>query len=358
MDIINDNSWNNLLQISEKLNGNLPDYVKQYTPLTKESASSLEPELFADERNRLFPVDSPANAWMSAMYFAYNKDQLPYKQAEFDYVKGRIQRAVDIYKIAEDVSKAIEQLTAETKSAADPSDAYGLEYLDGNTVRWEFPMHDKAGVVKAARFFNEYRKKYTAEDRNTIATNIMRKAAEFGVAEDQLPAAVLSEAGYGIPDKHQLMEEILYRARMAKNAENAVLLGNLNFMLADLPIEALASQMHKIAMVMADFDVAEGLDNQYGKKLMPPADTVYGTTLKSAQTVLDDAVKLNKYMFSAVKLANALAPAVLDNLLGDGFVAPLVKDDRLVPEKLAKALTALPADDRAALEEYLQNMYE
>lgn len=89
---------------------------------------------------------------------------------------------------------------------------------------------------------------------------------------------------------------------------------------------------------------------------MPPADTVYGTTLKSAQTVLDDAVKLNKYMFSAVKLANALAPAVLDNLLGDGFVAPLVKDDRLVPEKLAKALTALPADDRAALEEYLQHV--
>ena len=52
MDIIHDNSWNSLLQISEKLDGNLPLYVKEYTPLTKESASTLDDELFADNRNR------------------------------------------------------------------------------------------------------------------------------------------------------------------------------------------------------------------------------------------------------------------------------------------------------------------
>ena len=357
MDIIHDNSWNSLLQISEKLDGNLPLYVKEYTPLTKESASTLDDELFADNRNRLFPIDSPANAWTSAMYFAYNHDALPYKVAEFAHVKNRLVKAAEIYNVTDDVNKAIDQINKEPP-AKDPLDSYGLVVKEGSKTRAEFPMFDATGVEKASKHFAEYRQKYPADWRQEIASNIMRKASEFDVPFEKLANAVLSEAGYGIPDKHALMEEILYRAGLAKNAENATLLANLNFMLADLPIEDFKDELGKIASVMSDFDVAEGLDTQYNKKVMPPADIVFGLGIKQAEAVLNDALKLNKFIFSATKLASAISPSLLDNLMGDGFTAQLTKDNKLIPEKLASALVALPMEDKIALEEYLQNTYE
>lgn len=175
------------------------------------------------------------------MYFAYNKDQLPYKQAEFDYVKGRIQRAVDIYKIAEDVSKAIGQLMPSPSQRPIRWTLMVCSTWTATISMWNF----RCLISQAySRLPNSLTNTVGSIQQSTVIRlrpTSCAKAAEFGVAEDQPPAAVLSEAGYGIPDKHQLMEEILHRARMAKNAENAVLLGNLNFMLADLPIEALVS---------------------------------------------------------------------------------------------------------------------
>lgn len=357
MDIVHDNSWNHLLQISEKLGDKLPTYVREYTPLTKESASTLEDGLFADDRNRLFPIDSPASTWTSALYFAYNKGELPYKSAEFDYVKGRIQKAAELFKVADDIDAAVAVITA--AQAEDPMANYGLVYKEGSDMRCEFPMFDAAGVKKASAFFEEYRRKYPADWRRSIAMNIMAKAAEYGVPEEQLSYAVLSEAGYGIPDKRAMMQEILYRAGLAKHAENAVLLANLNIMLSELPVEAVDAELHKVASIIADFDVAEGLDERYGRTVMPPADAVFGINLKEAEAVVKDAVKLHRHIFSATKLATALKPELFDSLLGDDFTAPL-KDGKgkLMPAKLAAALSSMAEEDKAALEEYLQNTYE
>jgi len=349
MDITHDNSWNDLLQITEKLGEALPAYVRKYIPMTKESASTLEDSLFADSRTRSFPIDSPGSTWTSAIYLAYNKDSLPYKRAEYEYVASRINKAASIYGVEKDIKEAIAKLNAVTKVA---------EHIATKTDA-EFPMYDAEGVMKASSQFESYRKRYPHNWRKEIASTIMDKAAEFGVSEDKLSRAVLAEAGYGIPDKRALMEEVLFRSRMAKHAENAVLLGNLNMMIAELPVDAIKNELDKIAEVMAEFDVAEGLDAQYGKKLMPPSDTVYSVSIKEAQAVLDDAIKLNKNIFSATKLASVLTPDLASNLLGEDFAAGVVKDksNKFQPCKLAAALSALPLDDKVALEEYLQTAY-
>ena len=348
MDITHDNSWNNLIQITAKLDGDIPAYIKEYTPLNEKSASILSDKLFADERNRMFPMDSQANTWLSSAYFMYNKNELPYKEAEFNYVKSRIDSAAKVYGIVEDISKLAKALDVQVSKEASKATHIALA---------DFPMHDAAGVMKASEFFSQYRHKYPSDWRYAIAKDIMCKAAEFEVQEDSLADAVRKEAGYGIPDKNALMEEILYRASMAKHADSAAALANINFMVAELPIEEISNNFNKIAKLLADYDVAEGLDDQYNKKLMPPADAVFGVAIKDAEAIINDALKLNKYVFSITKLAEEIAPSVFDNLLGEGFVKDLTKDSKLVPVKLGQALDKLPDEDKAALEEYLQNAY-
>lgn len=358
MDITNDSTFNNLLQISNKLNGDLPTYVRGYTPVTEKVASSFEDSEFADSRNRWFPVTDKPSVWTSAAYFSYNSDILPYKQAEFSYVENKIKQAAQIFGISEDVEKAMTIISTNESTEKKAEEIFGLcMEVDGNSVS-EFPMYDAEGVKKASEHFKIYRYKYPADWRNSIAHNIMSKAAEYDVSEEELDPSVLKEAGYGIPDKQKLMDEVLYRARMAKNAENAVGLANLNFILADLPIDTLQKSFSKIAMTIADFDVAEGLDSQYGKKVMPPSDVVFGTSIKEAEAVVNDALTLDKHTFSATKLAEAIEPNLLNNLFGDNFSDNLVKDNKLVPEKMAKALKGLPEEDKASLEEYLVNSFE
>lgn len=357
MDIAHDSTYNTLLQISTKLTDNLPAYVKGYTPITEKVASSLDESEFADARNRWFPITDKANVWTSAAYFSYNSDKLPYKQAEFSYVENKIKEAAAIFGISEDVEHAMSVLSVPVeRQEKKASEVFGLHF-EGEDIA-EFPMYDAEGVKKAAAHFNSYRHKYPADWRNGIANSIMRKADEFGVDREELSQAVLKEAGYGIPDRRQIMEEILYRAQLAKNAENAMSLANLNFIVSELPPDAIKNSFRKIAMAISDFDVAEGLDSQYNKKVLAPADVVFGTSIKEAEAIVNDAVTLNKHTFSATKLAESISPELLNNLFGDNFSDKMLKDNKLVPEKLAKALKAMSEEDKSALEEYIVNSCE
>ena len=70
MDVLHDNSFRQWSQIGVALKGTIPDYVSNYTPLEEKDASTLPDEVFADPGKRLFPLDSPANTWLSGMYYA------------------------------------------------------------------------------------------------------------------------------------------------------------------------------------------------------------------------------------------------------------------------------------------------
>jgi hypothetical protein len=79
-------------------------------------------------------------------------------------------------------------------------------------------------------------------------------------------------------------------------------------------------------------------------------------TLKQAHAFVDDSVTLNKYTFSATKLAE-LDPNSLD-IFGDtgegSFISTVTgTDGKLSPEKLATVIPTLPRPDKILLEEHL-----
>ncbi|MFC1453613.1 hypothetical protein ACFLQL_00345 [Verrucomicrobiota bacterium] len=351
MDVLHDNNWSNWLHINESLT-KVPDYVKKYTPLTKESASELSDSEFADSARRLFPVNDPENTWLSAAYFGFNKDNLLYKKAELDYIAERIKTCAAIYGNQAEVDPLLEK--AFNKSASVSDDDYGLVTKDNQR---SFPMFDVEGVKKACDYFKENRMKYQIEDRRIIAENIIKKADQFGVSEDSLPSCVFTEAGHGIPDKVMLMDEILERSKMAHDDESASMLANINNMVAEMPIEDLGGSLGKIAEVIEAFDVAEGLRFKRHTKLLSPSDVVFNMPLNKISSALTDAVKLNKHIFSLTKLAS-LSTGMYADLLGEQFVSHIVNEQgKIETKKLAEQINKLNIDNKDALEVYLKESF-
>lgn len=363
-DFLNDNSNRIWLQIGEKHASEVPTYVMNYTMPTKEAASQIEEELYADPARRLFPIDTPAATWLSAAYFMKQGDNLPYKKGEKAYVKACIDKAASIHGISEDVikiAKAIENETEPEKQAEDDNDSYGWVMRNSHTnevIARKYPMFDGRGVKMASSYFDENRSHYPLAIRRMIARNIMKRAEIHSVGIDDLNPSVLREAGYGIPRKDVLMEEILERAYLTKDAESAILLANINEMVANMPQEEVAQSLDKIAEVIEAFDQTSGLDKYYNTKILMPADFLFDINLKTAEEALVDSVELDRHVFSLTKLAE-LPTELYQNILGDEFVKAVVKTgtSQIDKEKLADNLYSLPKPDKTALEEHLAEIF-
>lgn len=362
MDVLHDNSHRTWLQLGDTLGAAIPAYVMDYSLPDKQAASEIDENLFADPARKLFPVADPALTWLSAAYF--NKHaadgELPYCKDELAFVAEAIKAAAYIHGIAEDVEQLENQLgVPEEKQAEDAESNYGWVMRDattGEVLARKYPMFDRRGVEKASEYFDEYRGRYPIGIRRTIAQNIMRKAAEYDMPTEALRPAVLKEAGFGIPRKDRLMEEIYERAHLTKDAEQAIALANINELVANISDAELGENLDKIAEVIDAFDNASGLTAYYGKKILMPADFLHDVNLKEASAAVEDAVELKKHVFSLSKLAE-LPTHIFSDVLGDEFAQSIVKSGNeaqvIDPEKLADNLYSLPAPDKAALEEHL-----
>ena len=366
MDVLHDNSHRTWIQLGDAHENLIPGYVMDYTLPSKEAASEIDTDLFADSARRLFPVDSAASTWLSAAYFQKHalKGELPYGKEELAYIDNVIKTAAGIYEIEADITKIAEVLLPmEEKQAEDDDANYGWVMRDGKTgetVARKYPMFDSRGVKKASSYFNTYRNHYPLGIRRKIARNIMTKASEYGVAYTDLDSGVLKEAGYGLPRKDILMDEIYERAHLTKDAEAAIALANVNELVSALSAKEVGENLDKIAEVIDEFDRSADLTRFYGDKIMMPADFLFDIDLKTASVAVEAAVELNQFVFSLDKLAE-LPVDVYGDILGEEFVKAIVKIGEgaaeVDREKLADNLFSLPQPDKTALEEHLAGLF-
>lgn len=360
MDALHDNSHRTWIHLADTYEPLIPSYVSEYTLPDKEAASKIPDSLFADPARRLFPIDSKEAVWLSAAYFSKNASALPYDDVETEFVGECIKDAALVYGIDADVNKVMAAVSTKPveKQAEDDESNWGwiMRAEDGTVMARKYPMFDTVGVKKASDYFNDYRSSYPLGIRRTISRNIMRKAAELGVKMAELKPSVLREAGFGIPRKDVLMEEIYERSHLAKDAESAILLANVNELIAGMDDTTIGENLDKIAEVIDAFDCAVGLDKQYNVKVLMPADFVFDVDLNKAAEAIEDTVELNRYIFSLSKLAE-LEPQVYGDVLGDDFMKNIVKtsNGKIVIDsvKLADELHSLPKPDKAALERHL-----
>jgi hypothetical protein len=165
---------------------------------------------------------------------------------------------------------------------------------------------------------------------------------------------VRREAGQGMPRRDTLMAELLERAHLAKDAEVAQAVANVNEMIATAGMDELGEVLDKVAEVVDALDHAEGLNLGYGKRLLAPADFIYDMDSKEAEAVTEDSVELVQHVFSLQKLAE-LPPGVFADVLGADFVSRIkTADGKIDLTKLADELYSLPRPDKSALEEHLR----
>lgn len=352
-----------LVHLSELPGVTVPAYVADYTPLDKEAASKLPAELFADPDSMSYPIDSKGATWLSAGLFQIKQGSIQpeYTPAMSEWVWGNIMKAAHAFDITTDVQQLTDAVKASMTKTAEPSDNdYGwlVKNAENVVVARRYPMFDADGVMKAAVYFDENRRHYPHAVRREISSNIMRKAAQYGVAETALPDSVAREAGEGLPRSSIIMRELIHRARMSKDAEAGIALLNLNEVLNVATPQELSQNLDKLAELIEDFDHVEGVAGAYGTKVTFPADILHSVREKVAEAAVSDGIMLAAKLFSKTALAQLDAKEAFEPILGSDFTTPLLdKDGKLVKDALSKALENLPAADQFALVDHLRATY-
>lgn len=312
MDITDDTLHATLLHICK--GGHAPDYVLDTPPLSKEAAAQLSDHMFADRINRRYPINSKANTWLSAAYFAKTAGADNYSSETMkNFVETSIKLAADTYGIREDVDAVMATLRAKPieKKASENDDNYGWP------AEHKYPMFDEHGVKLACSYFKENAFNYPPEMRKEIATRIFKKCAEYGIEAND---TVRQESGNGFNLREDVGIELVDRVKMAshENPEAAGALAKATSTLMTMPMSNYQANLQKFASLLDSFDEAMGFADQYGSRFRSPMEILHGRNIKEAEAFLDDSIQLGDDLFSITKLAG-LPLELFTSALGDDF---------------------------------------
>jgi hypothetical protein len=162
-----------VLDKGKLLGVDLSDTIKE------ENYQSLRKEAFALPEARLFPIHTPTDALLSALYL--------YKQAAAgeevpEEVFKKVATALDLHGVKQDFIKQAKKLTPEERAKL-PDSVFGLVVTDpktGKKIR-KYPMPDEGHVRAAIKYFVQNYKNYPIEWRKQIASKIVERAKKFGI---------------------------------------------------------------------------------------------------------------------------------------------------------------------------------
>lgn len=341
MDITDDNIYATLFHVCKK---GVPDYVRKSPALTKEASADLPDSLFADRANRRYPIDSKANTWLSAAYFAKTAEQDGYGSETFrKYVEDVIKLAADKYGIRKDVDEVMGRIREKPveKKAEDDLSNYGWP------EQRKYPMFDERGVKLANTYFAENAFKYPPSVRKEIASNIMRKSAEYGISPHE---RVRVESCQGVNKRDFVAAQLIDRVKAGSrgNLKLAMAFSEATKAMMRTSPKNYVDLMEKFSELISKYDDANGFSDHYGVKFHSPAEILHGMSIKEAEALRDDTVVMKGHAFSIEKLAE-LPLEVFTDALGDDFGDRVKSAEGIDKGKLADELHSMPEPDKGAL---------
>ena len=350
-DVLHDNSHALLYKIAQAVDNKLPDYVLDGVPLTKEAAAEAPDALFADSRNRRFPISDRANTWLSAAYFAKTAGAA-YESEDYQRIAKTLLKAAKAYGITKDVETAMGTLSEQAVKAAEARSealAKAAEACYGEPETRGFPMFTKVQVKLACSYFCDNAYAYDGRRREKIAKNILRKAAEYGI---EAPETVRKEAGAGFPRRDFLAENLLTREtelmrrglpKMASDMRKTI-----KVILEATP-EDLLNQLDALREMISGTDELSGIDKDYGRRFLPPADFLYDLSDKDAKDFQEDTVPVGGELLSAKALAG-LPKRIFERVLGSEGVKGLFEDGKMSPKRISITIVKMkPTAQRGLL---------
>lgn len=342
-----------------------PEYVKQADPrlLSPESYADAPSRLFADTRNRQFPIDTKAATWLSALNFLEAKAEMHPKIAE--WIGQRLDQYIEYHDIEDDI-KQLRVKHAELHSDSTsqlPDSCFMLVTVKSGSKEREYPMRNAVECKKAAEWFLTYRDTFDFDHRRVMAQKLLNKVAEYGAGVGR--AAILElekHAGFGVYDPREAAVMLRNRAKAASAKTMPELrLGLLK--LADQvetnPAMAIDPAMSaELCRTVDQFDRATGLAGKYDGSLPRPEDVIFGASTKLASEFTREAVELaNGSIFEREQLGKVPLRNVRD-LFGNKFAESVADGLMTDTNKLAKVASTLPRRAADTLEGMLGEIGE
>lgn len=351
MDSTTDNSFRTLWSIIKT--AGTPDYVVNGALVDAADAASLPDTSFADSAHRRFPVTDRANTWASAGYFAKTASDLGYSKAMHDAVLSRIRRAADIYGIGKDVDDMMGKIASakeprQVKQASEDVSCYCDPDHRG------YPVFDKEGAEMANGFFERNAYKYGHERRRSIARNIMKKCAEYGVKAGE---QVRVSAGDGFPNREMLAEHLLFRANELMRRGTHKMASELCKFAKEICVcsdEDLFRNRDGLFDAISGMDEITGIDDCYDRKFCAPEECIYDIPLSEMKEVMDDAVPMGGDTFSA-KALSELPRALFEKVLPKEMVDGMVEGGKISPKKLSVTIISLKSPESSHLKRTIKD---
>lgn len=332
----------------------LPDFVKN----AEVSASNrpLHYTLYADQDERRFPCDDPANTWLSCLYYMHNTSKIPsIKQASIEEKLGKFAKFWNI----EHEYDALKQEFKKLSTEGGPSDddyALVVNY-HGSTIK-KFPVRNAKSAEKAAEYLFDNRDKYPYDWRKIAAANILEKAASYNANLDSNHEIYLQRAaGHGMTPTKRVSEAILSRifmlgdndmakAAKAQMAELAQAILKLDKMLEP-------EFLTKTAELLDHIDDAFELRRYYKRGMLTPEECCFGFTVKHASAIGSSYIQLTTGATYKLSDLRKIAKDIFSTALDDDIVEYVCDEDQIDVEKLATVLPTVPRDDASMLEKAL-----
>lgn len=195
MDFITDNNPSNIEYIKSILGDKLPNYVNEnYDASTLEKKAS---SVFADSENRLYPIDTKRNTWMSnAYYYTKGIHKIASEAKRLDIFQ-QLTLAADVHGITNDIKDIVEALNVKNvKTASDKfTEVYAINKIaeDGSEVHL-LPINTSEEVIKSASTLANNKDKIIDSDYKIAAINIVKKAKELNIcSKEYISASILKD---------------------------------------------------------------------------------------------------------------------------------------------------------------------
>lgn len=338
----------------------MPEFAKSAS--YEDIASPEEPNanLYADTRQPYqFPCHTKAATYISYIYFLENKDQLT-KEAQ-TRIQSRLDKLADFHGIRNFINSAAEKCASLQREDLSDSDFALVWVTDGNVSR-HYPLRNAGEVKAAAAWFSdrldEIRSEYVWEDRSTIATKILDKAAEYGADISNERDILEKSAGLGVCDPKKARVHIHNRALLTdrRHPELKQAMEKLASMI-DRPDTLLdPSTTHKMAQLIDHFDRHNGLVGKYTDKIPAPEDVLFSASMSKVASAKNELCALTTGSVYDRRDFSKLPIDLVKSAFGEEILDEVVTGLEIDPVKFAAVASTFPRPDAEVLDTLMRRV--
>lgn len=263
-------------------------------------------ESFAWRDQRMFPIDTCEQAILSRLYIEKQAAIIP------DVVRQQCEKALALYDVNLDLTV--------TKIAEEPA-----------------PRRRSAEEVRqTANALISNTKVMDVEEKAKLAVALVKEAVDLGLT---LPALVLKSAGATMMDSARMKDWIEARKEATEDPFMKEAFEKLAMVVDSQPeLVGERNELLKLANVIAELDMAAGLERHYGKTLPDPVETVFNT-----EKIADDMVDVAGRQVPLTKLMQ-VAPQDYRDIFGEDLSEEFIRDEEIDPGLLKVIMATVPRD--------------